>query len=634
MAFDGNILSVAEIATFTSGTFIDSFTISGADVDMVRIELVAGNTYQIDEDNLGSGDAFLRIFDVFGNEVRAVDDGAFGSDDVVLGQSPYAVFMPNYSGTYYVALSSTYLRDYDPTTTAGRILPENPSATFSGDLRITDLGSNLTFPGANAIGPSGLTAEGVNDETDVFREDDGSLRVQYAGVMEFTQDVDVGRIDLAKGDWIVVDVNGLEGNGTVLRIFTSAGTQIGFDSGTGTANDAELTFIAPTTGTFNVAISGTGNTAYNIVDGTGTAAGAIGAYEVIVHRNPTQVGTSIPNAFTGSAADNYIVSLSANDTINGNDGNDTLAGGDDQDSISGGRGLDVLYGEHGNDTLRGDDGSDVLSGSVGDDFLDGGKGADSLSGGVGNDSLLGGGGNAGDTLNGENGADTLDGGGGNDSLGGGLGNDSMIGGRGNDTMLGSSDSDTLLGGAGDDSLNGEFGDDSLAADSGNDFLLGGAGNDTLDGGADNDSMFGSTNDDLMLGGRGADSMDGGVDNDSLSGGDDNDTLGGNTGNDTLNGGQGADAFVFLSTVGGVDVVEDFTLASDRIDLSDIFAATGSVVTGANLALFVQVTPAGAGADTFLAIDANGSIGGLSFTIVAQVTGVTTTELFDFANFIV
>lgn len=113
----------------------------------------------------------------------------------------------------------------------------------------------------------------------------------------------------------------------------------------------------------------------------------------------------------------------------------------------------------------------------------------------------------------------------------------------------------------------------------------------------------------------------------------NDVLAGGQGNDALNGGTGVDAFDFNSVADGLDIIEDLVLGTDRIDLATIFAATGSVVTVANLVQFVQVTPAGAGADSFLAIDADGAVGGLSFTIVAQVIGVTTVQLFDVDNFL-
>jgi hypothetical protein len=73
--------------------------------------------------------------------------------------------------------------------------------------------------------------------------------------------------------------------------------------------------------------------------------------------------------------------------------------------------------------------------------------------------------------------------------------------------------------------------------------------------------------------------------------------------------------------------------ADLIDLSTIFDGTGSVVTVANLAQFVQVTPSGAGADSLLGVDANGLVGGLSFVIIAQVLGVTPLQLFDVDTFI-
>ena len=148
-------------------------------------------------------------------------------------------------------------------------------------------------------------------------------------------------------------------------------------------------------------------------------------------------------------------------------------------------------------------------------------------------------------------------------------------------------------------------------------VLGGEGVDTLDGQEDNDTLDG---------GGGGDIVSGGTGNDSLSGG---------LGVDTLNGGTGDDEFDFDNLTDGLDTITDFLLAGgDVIGLSDIFAATGSVVTAGNLAQFIQVTPAGGGADSFLAVDANGAAGGLSFTIIAQVNGITTVQLFDIANFIV
>ncbi len=55
MAFDGSTIIAATLATFDFGQFSDTFTVSGADVDMVRIDLVAGVHYLFDVDSGASG---------------------------------------------------------------------------------------------------------------------------------------------------------------------------------------------------------------------------------------------------------------------------------------------------------------------------------------------------------------------------------------------------------------------------------------------------------------------------------------------------------------------------------------------------------------------------------------------------
>jgi Ca2+-binding RTX toxin-like protein len=88
------------------------------------------------------------------------------------------------------------------------------------------------------------------------------------------------------------------------------------------------------------------------------------------------------------------------------------------------------------------------------------------------------------------------------------------------------------------------------------------------------------------GGGGADALTGDIvanvlsglgGDDSLNGDDGADTLIGGAGNDVLSGGAGGDTFVFStsSTLGGSDVVEDFSIAdNDRIDFR--FGETGEL----------------------------------------------------------
>lgn len=64
----------------------------------------------------------------------------------------------------------------------------------------------------------------------------------------------------------------------------------------------------------------------------------------------------------------------------------------------------------------------------------------------------------------------------------------------------------------------------------------------------------------MLGNKGADVLSGGAGGDTLSGGE---------GSDTLTGGGGADVFVFDTPLGSsnIDVITDFTVGEDSLDLA-------------------------------------------------------------------
>jgi Ca2+-binding RTX toxin-like protein len=598
MAIDANTLSAAAAGSFVAGVFSDSFTITHqlADVDMVRLDLVAGRAYEIDVD--GGGDTYLRIFDQFGTEVWHNDQGDFASDDTVDVANPYGRFAPNHDGPYWVALSAFYLRSYDPVVETGRFVPVGPLTFPAGTLTVRDLGEN-DFQGPATIGA--IAAEEDADLTDRL-SDDGPLRVEFSGSLGTTTDVDLVRFDLARGDLIAVEVTGgttAVQIGTYLRLFDSAGTQIAFNDDWGRLSDPEMLFTATGDGTYYLGVSGDGNTAYDVVNGGGTQPGLLGEYAVILHYNPTHVGTLVSQEIVGRTGADYIVGFAGFDTLRGGEGADTLAGGDDSDSLFGDNGLDMLYGDQGADTLLGGRDDDVLSGGEDDDSLDGEAHSDVLFGGAGDDSLYGGTGNGKDTLHGD------------------AGDDSLFGGKGNNQAYGD---------AGADTVSGDEGADALYGNAGNDSLLGGVGIDTLDGGGDNDVLSGEGNDDLLRGGSG---------NDTLFGGNGADTLQGGGDNDTLTGDGITDVFVFSSTGGGIDTITDFSANSTQefIDLSAIFLATGSVVTATNLAEFVQVSALNGGVDTGLAVDADGLANGQAFVTIATVNAVTTAELFDAANFI-
>ncbi|MCT0230357.1 hypothetical protein KQ306_05705 [Synechococcus sp. CS-1324] len=121
-----------------------------------------------------------------------------------------------------------------------------------------------------------------------------------------------------------------------------------------------------------------------------------------------------------------------------------------------------------------------------------------------------------------------------------------------------------------------------------------------------------------MGGLGADTLDGGGNNDLLVGG---------SGADTLTGGSGVDQFKYFASNQGLDLITDFTAASEQIQV--VSAGFGALPLGtlaaANFRLAAQPLPASAvfvydGATGILSFDADGSgLGGaVSF---AQLTGL-------------
>ncbi|BAU40646.1 cadherin-like domain-containing protein [Leptolyngbya sp. O-77] len=189
-------------------------------------------------------------------------------------------------------------------------------------------------------------------------------------------------------------------------------------------------------------------------------------------------------------------------------------------------------------TINGSSGADIVIGTDGDDILNGFSDRDIIYGRGGNDIINGG--SDPDVLRGDEGDDILNGGTGNDDLDGGDGNDIINGGGGNDLIYGR---------AGDDLLNGGRGRDRI---------FGGTGRDTLNGGGGNDLLVGDEGDDVINGGRG---------NDRIIGGE---------GRDRLTGGQGKDLFIYRSKSEFGDIITDFEIVRDRIDLRAIFRGRGSM----------------------------------------------------------
>lgn len=121
--------------------------------------------------------------------------------------------------------------------------------------------------------------------------------------------------------------------------------------------------------------------------------------------------------------------------------------------------------------------------------------------------------------------------------------------------------DTINGGSGNDIISGGYGNDVIVGDSGNDRISGGDGDDKIDGGSGNDVVNGDGGNDTIITGSGTDTVNGGAGADYIRG---------DSGADNLTGGDGADTFDYNglgdSTVGQRDLITDFTIGSDHIEL--------------------------------------------------------------------
>ncbi|WP_397449226.1 retention module-containing protein [Pseudomonas sp. NA-150] len=213
--------------------------------------------------------------------------------------------------------------------------------------------------------------------------------------------------------------------------------------------------------------------------------------------------------------------------------------------------------------------------------------------------------------------------------------------QGGDTLQGTNHDDVLVAGAGNVHMHGGDGNDVLQAsatttevfgDNGNDLIYASTGNELLDGGAGVNTVsfahatagvhvdlnvtvaqdtVGAGHDTFsnitgLIGSNYNDTLVGGPDNNVLNGGAGDDLLIGGSGNNTLTGGSGADTFKWESGNTGHDLVTDFNLGVDKLDLSQLLHGDGAnsstlddylhfkvTGTGDNLVTSIEVGAAGA-----------------------------------------
>jgi len=247
------------------------------------------------------------------------------------------------------------------------------------------------------------------------------------------------------------------------------------------------------------------------------------------------VGSYFDDRLTGNDANNRIIGLDGADTLSGEDGDDQLNGGAGADILDGGDGRDRASYQHSRSAVSIDLSTGSASGgeAFGDRLID----IEELEGS-----------RYGDTLRGDHGNNILWGLGGADMLFGDAGQDRLHGGDG---------SDLLDGGDGFDFAHYQASGSGIVADLNLGTVIDGTG--ATDRLFSIEGIYGSHHADIITGDNNANVLKG-------NGG--NDTLAGGGGDDRLAGGNGSDTFRFVAG-DGRDVVDDFDLLRDRIDLTDL-----------------------------------------------------------------
>ncbi len=171
-----------------------------------------------------------------------------------------------------------------------------------------------------------------------------------------------------------------------------------------------------------------------------------------------------------------------------------------------------------------------------------------------------------------------------------------------ETIHGNSGNNTLVGTDGDDIIYGYGGNDDISGGAGNDIIYGGAGNDKLNGGDGNDILYGGNGNDKLYGGAGDDILIGGK------------------GNNTLYGGEGHDTFKWQQGDYGKDVIKDFNIHEDKIDLTELLEG----IKG-NFSDFVNISDKGG--DTIITINTGGlHHGGNATEVQITVENCTSTDI--------
>ena len=251
----------------TSVTFSSSInTIS--DIDLYRFELEQGQgiTLDIDTINLTEDptkfDSYLRVFDADGNELSSNDDSFAQLEASNLDS--YLGFIANATGQYYVGVSDTVNRDYNPIEVEDLNLVEDDNFV-PGNY---DLSLNIV-PVESDADPDNTVAEAI-----ALSIDDETQTAVVKKKIATKSDVDLYEIELGEAKGIKLNINARRNNSDLdsyLRVFDADGKEVAFNDNSEDFDnitlDSILAFAPETSGKYYIGVSSVGNFDYDAVNG-------------------------------------------------------------------------------------------------------------------------------------------------------------------------------------------------------------------------------------------------------------------------------------------------------------------------------------------------------------------------------
>ena len=287
----------SEESNITFSSTIDS----RSDIDLYRFQLNKGQgiTLDIDTDkNTTDFDSYLRVFDAEGNELAYNDD--FSPESSEFSLDAYIGFIANAKAEYYVGVSDTSVRDYNP-------FEINDFSLFQDDFEAADYDLSLNIVEVE----SDKDPDNTISEAIALSTDDRTRSTVSSAEITTESDVDLYEIELgqAKGVRLKIDTPPDDSQlDSYLRLFDASGNELAFNDNSedpdNITTDSILAFAPPTLGKYYVGVSSAGNFDYDAVNGD------------------TNLNFS-PNM--GISTGNYDLQLEIVDVVSDRDRNNTIA---------------------------------------------------------------------------------------------------------------------------------------------------------------------------------------------------------------------------------------------------------------------------------------------------------------------